>query len=226
MSGRLVFEGGTPPPPDLSKVRLNLGPAPSTGTTTTTITMGGAPPEINPDGTFTLTGATPGRYRLNASVPGPSSTTTTASPTPTWVVRSVLSGGVETLDGALEISTGDVSGVVITFTDHPTELSGHLLDSKGKPTPEYWVVTFTTDRAFWTPGSRRVRTMRPDADGKFRMVGLPPGEYYMVALTDLDQADMSDATFLEQLAAASLKIRLADGEKKAQDLKLSGGSPN
>ena len=223
VAGRLVFEGAAEPPSDLTKVRLSLGPAPSAGTTTTTITMGGAPPEITADGTFTLTGATPGRYRLSASVPGPLSTNPASAPTPTWLVKSVLSGGVETLDSALEISTADVSGIVVTFTDHPTELSGRLTDSNGKPAPEYWVVAFTTDRTFWTPGSRRVRTMKPDAEGKFKIVGLPPGDYYMVALTDLDQADMSDTTFLEQLAAASYKITLADGQKKTQDLKLSGG---
>jgi hypothetical protein len=224
VSGRLVFDGTTPPPPDLSKIRVSLGPAPTTGTTTTTITMGGAPPEINADGTFTLTGATPGRYRLNASVPGPLSTGLTSPTTPAWSVKSILSGGVETLDSALEISTSDLSGVVITFTDRPTELSGRLVDGKGKPTPEYWVVAFTTDRTFWTPGSRRVRTMKPDAEGKFKLIGLPPGEYYMVALTELDQADMTDASFLEQLAAASFKITLGDGEKKTlPDLKLSGG---
>jgi hypothetical protein len=224
VSGRLVFDGATPPPADLSKVRLNLGPAPTTGTTTTTITMGGTPPEINADGTFTLTGATPGRYRLSASVPGPLSTGVGLPTTPAWSVKSILSGGVETLDSALEISTSDVSGIVVTFTDRPTELSGRLVDAKGKPTPEYWVVAFTTDRTFWTPGSRRVRTTKPDADGKFKLIGLPPGDYYMVAITDLDQADMSDATFLEQLAAASFKVTLADGEKKTQELKLSGGS--
>ncbi len=224
VSGRLVFDGATPPPADLSKVRLNLGPAPTTGTTTTTITMGGTPPEINADGTFTLTGATPGRYRLSASVPGPLSTGVGLPTTPAWSVESILSGGVETLDSALEISTSDVSGIVVTFTDRPTELSGRLVDAKGKPTPEYWVVAFTTDRTFWTPGSRRVRTTKPDFDGKFKLVGLPPGDYYMVAITDLDQADMSDATFLEQLAAASFKVTLADGEKKTQELKLSGGS--
>jgi len=225
VSGRMVFDGTTPPPPDLSKIRLSLGPAPSAGTTTTTVTMGGAPPEINADGTFTLTGATPGRYRLSASVPGPLSTGVGPPTTPAWSVKSVLSGGVETLDSALEISTTDVSGVVVTFTDHPTELSGRLTDPKGKPAPEYWVVAFTTDRTFWTPGSRRVRTMKPDADGKYRTFGLPPGEYYMVALTELDQADLTDASFLEQLAAASFKITLGDGEKKTlPDLKLSGGS--
>ena len=47
--------------------------------------------------------------------------------------------------------------------------------------------------------------------------------HFLVAITDLDQADLADPAFLEQLAAASIKITLAEGEKKKQDLKLSGG---
>jgi len=141
-------------------------------------------------------------------------------------MKSVVSNGVDTLDSALEVSTADVSGIVITFTDRPTDLSGRLLDAAGRPAPEYSVVAFSSDRAFWTLGARRLRTARPDSEGKFQVQGLPPGEYCVVAITDLDQADLADPTFLEQLAAASIKITLAEGEKKKQDLKLSGGSPD
>ncbi|MFI5177766.1 MAG: carboxypeptidase-like regulatory domain-containing protein [Vicinamibacterales bacterium] len=225
VSGRMAFEGATPPPTDLSRVRIGLGPGPGPGTT---VIVGSSSAQVNADSTFSLAGATPGRYRVNASVPGnlPATPGDSGLPRPIWSLKSVVANGVETLDSAFEVGTSDVSGVVVTFTDHPTELSGTLLDPHGKPAPGYWVVTFTTDRTLWISGSRRVRTTRPDALGKFRIVGLPAGEYYMVTLTDLDQADLSDPAFLEQLAAASFKITLADGEKKTQDLKLSGGSPD
>jgi protocatechuate 3,4-dioxygenase beta subunit len=223
VSGRLAFEGTTPPPTDLPRARVSLGPGPSGGTT---VIVGSSQAQVDAAGTFTLSGVTPGRYRLNASVPGnaPPAPGASGPPMPIWTLKSVVANGVDTLDSAFEIGTSDVSGVVVTFTDHPSELSGTLLDSTGKPAPMYWVVAFPTDRTLWTPSSRRVRTVRPDGQGKFRVVGLPPGEYYMVALTDLEQADLSDPSFLEQLAAASYKIMLAEGEKKTQDLKLSGGS--
>lgn len=225
VSGRVVFEGSTAPPSDLSRIRISLGPGPSGGTT---VIVGSSSAVVSGDATFSLTGATPGRYRLLGSVPGTSPPAPGASgpPTSTWTLKSVVANGVETLDTAFEVGTTDLAGVVVTFTDHPTELSGSLLDSNGKPAPGYWVVTFTTDRTMWTSGSRRVRTARPDARGQYRVVGLPPGEYYMVALTDLDPGDLSDASFFEQLAAASFKITLAEGEKKTQDLKLRGGRPD
>jgi hypothetical protein len=223
ISGRVAFEGTAAPPSDLTRIRVSLGPAQTGGTS---VLLGD--PQMSADGTFTFQGATPGRYRVGASVPqAPGAAGATAvAPTATWWLKSVVYNGVDTLDSALEISNADLSGIVITFTDRPTNLSGRLLDAAGKAATDYWVVAFPTSRELWAQGSRRLRTARPDVEGKFEISGLPPGEYGLVALTDLDQADLSDPAFLEQLAAASVKIALAEGEKKKQDLKLSGGSPD
>jgi len=65
--------------------------------------------------------------------------------------------------------------------------------------------------------------VRPGTDGRFTISGLPPGEYYIAALTEFDNADISDAGFLEAIAKAAIKITLAEGEMKSQDLKLAGG---
>jgi len=223
ISGRVAFDGTAAPPSDLTRIRVSLGPAQNGGTS---VLLGD--PQMNADGTFTFQGATPGRYRVGASIPVALAGVAAGAPagTATWWLKSVVYNGVDTLDSALEISNADLSGIVITFTDRPTNLSGRLLDAKGRAATDYWVVAFPTSRELWAPGSRRIRTARPDIDGKFEISGLPPGDYGLVALTDLDQADLSDPAFLEQLAAASVKITLAEGEKKKQDLKLSGGSPD
>jgi len=89
------------------------------------------------------------------------------------------------------------------------------------PTREYWVMVFSTDRSHWTPQSRRTRVIRPNQEGRFRFAQWPPGEYYMVAVTDGDQMDLTDRAAMEQIAAVALKITLAEGEKKVQDLKLA-----
>jgi hypothetical protein len=61
---------------------------------------------------------------------------------------------------------------------------------------------------------------RPASDGTYRVAALPPGEYYVAALTEIDDADIYDASFLEQVAAAAFKISIAEGEKKKQDLQI------
>ena len=62
------------------------------------------------------------------------------------------------------------------------------------------------------------------ATGKFRFANLLPGEYYIAALTDFEPNDYYNPTFLEQVASAgAIKITVGEGEKKIQDLKISGG---
>jgi hypothetical protein len=63
---------------------------------------------------------------------------------------------------------------------------------------------------------------RSSPDGRFRFTGLPPGDYFVAALTEIDQRDLGDTSFLEQISASALRITLTDGEKKTQDLRLAG----
>jgi hypothetical protein len=115
-------------------------------------------------------------------------------------------------------------GLVVTFTDRSQPLSGTLVDAGGQPTSDYFIVAFSTERRFWTPGSRRVAQARPGNTGAFSITTLPPGEYYLCAVTDVDSNELYDAVFLESLIRAASKVTLADGEQKVQNLKLTGGS--
>jgi len=148
------------------------------------------------------------------------------SPGTGWVLKSATIGGaagIDVADRVFDIKPGqDLSAVVITMTDRPTEISGVVQDQAGRPAPGFPILIFSTDRSFWSMGSRRVLQARPSSDGKYRLVGLPPGEYFVAAVTDIDPSQLYDPVFLEQFAAASFKITLAEGEKKTQDLKLGG----
>ena len=53
------------------------------------------------------------------------------------------------------------------------------------------------------------------------MQNLPPGEYYIGAVTDVEQGEWYDPSFLTQLLGSSQKITLAEGEKKVQSLKIA-----
>jgi hypothetical protein len=187
------------------------------------------------DGTFTAKGVLPDKYR--AAVLGPGMMGGLASlvgalsqgasmPVDTWTLKSIVLNGRDVTDVSFEVKPGeDIAGLVITLTDRPTELSGRLIDRADRPAPGFPVVVFSTDHAQWAVGSRRVRQVRPSSDGKFSITGLPAGDYFVCVVTDLDPNDLSDPTFLEQLAASGAqKVTLADGEKKVlKDLRLAGG---
>ena len=57
-------------------------------------------------------------------------------------------------------------------------------------------------------------------DGSFSIKGLPPGDYIVGALTDLETGEWNDPALLDQLSKAGVKVTLRDGETTRQDLSI------
>jgi hypothetical protein len=127
----------------------------------------------------------------------------------------------DVLDFPLELgAAGPVGVAVATFSDRRPELSGTLQTAANAPAPEYFVIVFSVDRTFWRPGSRRVQSTRPGTDGQYLFRDLPPGDYLITAVPDMEASDLADVSFLDRLTAGTVKVRLDEGEKKIQDLTL------
>jgi hypothetical protein len=207
VTGRLMLPGGSTPA-DFTRVRLGLAPVDSLAS------FGPAPPAatIQPDGAFKFDGIAAGKWRVTGSLPGG------------WSLRSAILDGHDTLDVPFDVGRGQaLSGLVVTVTDRPTEISGTLRDAAGQLTSEYSMAAFSTDRSLWTSAPRRVsNAVRLSSDGRYRVVGLPPGEYYLSAISDFDPAQLGDPAFLESLISQSVKVTLGEGERRVQDLKIGG----
>ncbi len=128
------------------------------------------------------------------------------------------------LDVPIDLREG-ADNAVITFTDRITELTGMIQDAGGQPAPEYHIVLFSRDKTYWAPTSRRIRTVRPAADGKYVMPHLPPGDYLITAVTDMEPGEQSDPSFLELLSRSAIALTIGEGEKKTQDLRLAAQLP-
>ena len=62
----------------------------------------------------------------------------------------------------------------------------------------------------------------PELGGAFVPRVLPEGDYFIPAVTDLEDGQWNDPAFLAELAAASpIKITLAEGDRKVQDIRIS-----
>ena len=66
--------------------------------------------------------------------------------------------------------------------------------------------------------------MRPSADGAFAFRGLPPGSYYLAAIDDVEPGEWFDPAFLQRLLPNAMTLSLGEGEHKAQDIRLGGGT--
>ncbi len=174
-----------------------------------------------PTGEFTVTGLVPGRYVIgNAPFFGAS----TASVT--WGLESVMVDGKDVTDLPVTIAPEAMpKEVVVTLGDRWQELSGRVADAAGNGVSDYTVMVFPVNEEYWLSGSRRIVTAQPGTDGRFSLGGpgpalLPAGEYYLAAVTDVSKDEQYDPAFLQSLISSSVRITLAPGEKRTQNLAI------
>ncbi len=219
VSGRVQSVGTSPPPRSLENIPVALARAPADPATAGDVNLEafrGLPvprAATRADGGFELTPVYPGSYQITATVPGS-----------VWRLRSAVVAERDILDDPLPISPAteaDVTGVVLTFSDRRTEITGTLQTPAGAPATEYFIVVFTTERRWWRPDGRRLVFTRPATDGQFVIRDLPPGDYYIAALTDLDTATWRTSAFLEQVVPGALKLIVRDDAVATQDLRTA-----
>jgi hypothetical protein len=202
VSGSLRFDG-TAAVPGMANVRLSLVSQPTPGGVTisaTSSTTAGA------DGQFTFKGVAPGRYHLTAYLP---------SPRPTWTVRSSTLGAQDALDAFADVRQA-LTDAAIVFTDQLAELNGHA-------TPDTTVILFTTNQSQWSQQPRRLLTARVASDGSFVFRTVPPGEYHVALVDEIQPGQWNDPAYLQTLVPSATKISITEGEKKTVDLRASGG---
>jgi Carboxypeptidase regulatory-like domain len=178
----------------------------------------GGPGRVNEDFTFEIK-ARPARVLIRVNMLFASG----AGGGGSWVMKAVRLNGLDVTDTGIEVKANeDLSGLEIEMTNRLTETSGIVTNARGEAVKDYSIVIFARDRERWVPNSRFLRTGRPDQDGRFKVVGLPAGAYYAIALDYIDPADdTSDPEFLDRLRDRAAGFSLSDGETKMLDLKLA-----
>jgi hypothetical protein len=149
----------------------------------------------------------------------------TMMPTPGWSIKAVRVSNADVTDDGFEVRAGeDLSGVEVEMTNRQSDVSGLVTNAKGEAVKDYSLVVFPQDRERWGPGSRYLRTGRPDQDGRFKITGLPPGQYYAIAVDYIEQGDSNDPEFLDRVQQRATRFSLNDGETKTVDLKITPAS--
>ena len=109
----------------------------------------------------------------------------------------------------------------MVFSDQQNEINGTLTNEQGVPVPDYTVLAFTTDSTLWRPQSRQIATARPDQTGKYRIRGLPAGQYYLVAVDPAEQGEWFNPTYLDEHRQGATRVTLADNDVKTQDFRVA-----
>jgi hypothetical protein len=136
-----------------------------------------------------------------------------------WMIKAILLDSDDVTDVAFDLS-GRTANLRVVMTDRVTSLSGTVQSDRNRR--DHNVIAFADDPAKWTSPSRFVRTIRADAEGRFQIRGLPPGERYFVAALDyLEAGEEQDRQLLERLRSRATPVALGDGEQRSLQLDLT-----
>jgi hypothetical protein len=209
-SGRLEFDGVAEKPAveQLQRMWVVIEPL-------TAPLAGGFQPMLNgrvdANGQFTTIGLVGGRYFVRG-----------AGAPPEWTFKSAVLEGRDLADVPVDLVGSDISGVVMTFTDRPAELSGRVTGEDGNGDAGATVLIFPTDASAWSEygmNPRRMRALRTTPAGAYTVRALPPGEYYAIAVPEELAGDWQDPRSLEALAGDAAIVRIDDGQKTSRDLR-------
>ncbi len=206
LTGHVAFRGSSPPP-DPATISLSFSH------TDHALQFNRInPPRVSADNAFTVEGLMPGKYRGSATV-------RVAPGSVAWTLASITIGDKDVTDSGFDMNDSAANQMVVTFTDETTELSGLLLNTDGRPAPEYFVAVFANDEKLWE-SSRRIKMVRPDVNGRYVFAGLAPGAYRLAVTTDMEANDLTDVLFIRALLPASLEVMLGPNEKKTLDIRV------
>jgi hypothetical protein len=203
VTGKLVFAGGQPQSLRPSAFRIVAIPDDDMNSQ-----LNQEPPPVNDDWSFRLT-LPAGRTRL--FVFGGSG----------WDTKAVRAGGVDVMDVGLDVKPGeDISNLEIELTNRITETNGLVTDERGEAVKDYAVLIFPRDGQKRGAFSRSVRTARPDQDGRFKIGGLPAGDYLALAVDFIEPGQEHDAEFLDRIQTLATPFALGEGATHTLNLKL------
>ena len=209
VTGRVVFEGGTPPAAAGSPLRIVLAsvqPAVSPG-----LVSGRRVTTPGEDGRFGMTGVS-GRIVVDVTSPDG------------WGLKSVTIDGQDVTNVPLDLGRrATLADVVVTVTNRLTSISGQALDASGQAVRDYTVVAVPLEPYEPVIANRRVRVLRPGLDGRFATRGMMPGRYVAVAVEALEDGRQFSPEFHQQVRRLGLEFGLREGENTSLTLRMTPG---
>jgi hypothetical protein len=144
-----------------------------------------------------------------------------------WVLKSVIVDGRDVIDDSIWFEPGrHYENVRIVMTDRRSQVRVRVTEPNGAPTGEYAAVAFPVRPERWRSPDRYIRAAAPlpprfigtpDPSGtggepgrSLRFIGLPAGEYFLIAVDDIEYSATRDPAVLEKLARRATRVTVPE----------------
>ena len=187
IDGRIRLDSGEVSTFNLGGLRLELRREPYTPELLVTL------PTIRSDGTFTLTGVTPGDYRLKIRIGGPSA-----------YIKSARYGSIDALNAPFHI--GGPGELQIAVSQNSASLDGFVGDDSQRPIANATVVLVPNPprrdqlELYYSTAS--------DVSGRVHFDGIAPGDYRVFAWEDVPADAWQDPDFIRLFEDRAAPVHL------------------
>jgi hypothetical protein len=202
VNGRITLEGRSASDGSLNGVRIQLQSDP--------LIPPLAIPAVNPeaDGTFSVTGVSPGNYRLSVG----------ALPRNTYM-KAALLGGIDILNtGGTRLEGEPRGGLDIILGNAPGSLDAAVVDNRQMPVAGVTVAL--------VPDSARrkrydlFRQATSDSSGRIHLDNVVPGDYKVFAWEVVESNAWTDPDFLRTYENNGVAVRITEGGRGATDVQV------
>jgi hypothetical protein len=162
---------------------------------------------------FQIHGLRPGEYFLRLASDEP------------LTITSIVVGGREQALRPFELSSTSVSDVTVAASDRVTAISGTVRRANGALVMTASVVAFPTDSERWSGygfAPPWIGTAASVAGERYEIVGLPRGDYYVLAFDPTRDEAWRNPRFFSLALPRAVRTSLEAGQRITLDLVLPG----
>jgi hypothetical protein len=199
VNGKVSLENPPAAGANLNNIRVELRREPFTQELLILI------PTIKPDGTFTLSGVTPGDYQLKVNTGSVA------------YVKAARFGGIDALNPPFHIDTG-AGDLEIVVSLNSGALDAVVLDDKQNPIPGATIVLVPEP-------PRRNRgdlydAKGTDTTGRAHLTGIAPGDYRVFAWDEIPADAWQDSDFIRPYESRGKLVHVVEGNSATVQLDL------
>ena len=169
--------------------------------------FGGAGCQAKPDGSFTLSQLTPGRYTVNANIAN-------------GYVQSIQVGSEDVFGKEVDAATLAVAGIRIVLRLDAAKVAGSV------EIPEDRKAHVNAPTVVFVPADARLRsggrfmTIELDQTNRFDLQGVRPGDYLAFAFEDFEYGAFEEPEVFAAVESQATKVTLGRNESKELTLKI------